>query len=136
MNESVTQFSNVNNENADEPPGYQNAVNNLYNQLFTGRGYNRYLSPIYGVKPKNATGWTGPKLHIHFDLWYIKLISLDAESQLLSICLQLKTFWRDTRLAWNASDFFDIEHIFVSSDAIWVPDTLIGNSFVFKENNL
>ncbi|CAJ0949013.1 unnamed protein product, partial [Mesorhabditis belari] len=70
-----------------------NAANEVYNEIFNVRGYNRFLSPISTRKTNSSGGSKTTKLNIHFDLWYIKLISLDAQSQMLSICLELKTYW-------------------------------------------
>ncbi|CAJ0954028.1 unnamed protein product, partial [Mesorhabditis belari] len=71
---------------------------------------------------------SGSPLDVIFDLYYLKLISLDAERQLLSLCLQLKTFWQDPRLSWNMTEFSGLDDIFVAADVLWIPDTQVGNA--------
>lgn len=37
-------------------------------------------------------------------------------------------YWNDERLAWNASDFDDIDELYVSADSIWTPQLAVLNS--------
>ncbi|CAJ0946960.1 unnamed protein product, partial [Mesorhabditis belari] len=66
---------------------FMNNMTELYKELFTTRNYNKALSPVFlNGGRKNAT--SNP-LVIHFTLFYMKMFFLDAESQQLSLCIEL-----------------------------------------------
>ncbi|CAJ0949729.1 unnamed protein product, partial [Mesorhabditis belari] len=99
---------------------------NLYNELFNDRHYNRELSPVFEGK-RNFSGPSPPPLQIIFVLDYLQIFGLDAQSQLLSTCIQLRISWLDPRLSWDPANHDGIEQLHVLADTIWIPDAQFGS---------
>ncbi|CAJ0951068.1 unnamed protein product, partial [Mesorhabditis belari] len=112
---------------SEEYSDYMNQATKLYDELFTTRNYNKYLSPVYVPMPENFTESPIPRLRVNMVLRYVKMFNLDAEGQILSLCLQFVMDWRDPRLAWNETKFGGIPYLFSTPDILWTPDQQFGN---------
>ncbi|CAJ0923107.1 unnamed protein product, partial [Mesorhabditis belari] len=123
-----TQYDYTQNGDPAEFSNYMNSANDLYNELFTKRIYHKNLSPVYGKIPANGTRSPVKAMNVDLVLYYFRLLTLDAESQILSASVEIIMSWRDPRLAWNNTIFGEIDRIFLTSDIIWTPDNQIGNS--------
>ncbi|CAJ0932769.1 unnamed protein product, partial [Mesorhabditis belari] len=118
-----------------EYSNYLNQATAIRQEVFTTRNYDRYLVPIFGQIPSNYTMSQTERLNVHFMLYYCKLFNLDAESQIFSAEVELKTTWRDPRLVWNPSRFGGVAVIYISPDLLWIPDAQIGNAKVLDPVN-
>ncbi|CAJ0565095.1 unnamed protein product, partial [Mesorhabditis spiculigera] len=69
-----------------------------------------------------------PPLNIQIKLFYIQIVGLEAQTQVLSTIYQIKMKWRDPRLAWNPEDYGGIKQIYLSESLLWLPDTNVGTA--------
>ncbi|XP_052683466.1 5-hydroxytryptamine receptor 3A-like [Crassostrea angulata] len=82
----------------------------LQEELF--KTYNRHIKP---VKDYSKIIPLGIKLYI------LSLQELDMKSQTLHTATWLEVFWKDEYLAWNSSEFSDIQYLRLPADKVWVP---------------
>ncbi|CAJ0947278.1 unnamed protein product, partial [Mesorhabditis belari] len=109
---------------------YQNHIqqaSDLYEELFTKRNYNKYLSPVYGATRNETDENAPPPLAVHFELEYLQIFGLDAQSQLISGAIQFRMTWPDPRFTWRPGAFDGLTQLHVSTDAVWLPDNQFGN---------
>ncbi|CAJ0947217.1 unnamed protein product, partial [Mesorhabditis belari] len=90
---------------------YMELATKLYDELFTKRSYNKYLSPVY-EELGNETEAESPPLSVNFDLEYFKLFNLT---------------WLDPRLSWKPEEFGGMQNLYVNADIAWMPDNQFGN---------
>ncbi|CAJ0571573.1 unnamed protein product, partial [Mesorhabditis spiculigera] len=107
---------------------YMNDYARLYQEIFTNRSYNKLMSPVYGLMPDNISESDTPPLNIQIKLFYIQIVGLEAQTQVLSTIYQIKMKWRDPRLAWNPEDYGGIKQIYLSESLLWLPDTNVGTA--------
>ena len=50
----------------------------------------------------------------------------------ISLELLPHQIWRDYRLAWNASEFSNINDLAFEKNSIWTPDMAIYNKYVYS----
>ncbi|CAJ0923276.1 unnamed protein product, partial [Mesorhabditis belari] len=107
---------------------FSNKTTKLYDELLTKRAYNKLLSPVY-MRSGNSTAsfLAFPPLEVFFELEYLKVFALDAQTQLVSLCVQLRMSWLDPRLSWDSHQFGDMQSLYVNADVAWVPDSQFAN---------
>ncbi|KAH9498912.1 Acetylcholine receptor subunit alpha-like 1 [Bulinus truncatus] len=64
---------------------------------------------------------------IKFGLSLIQILDLDERNQILTTNVWATYMWNDIYLAWNASEYGDIETVRVNNDDIWKPDIKLYN---------
>ncbi|CAJ0568509.1 unnamed protein product, partial [Mesorhabditis spiculigera] len=77
--------------------------------------------------PENNTASPVEPLNTEIRIFYIQIISLDAENQILSTLFQTKMYWTDDRLAWDSEEYGGIDQLYLNEDLFWLPDVNIGN---------
>ncbi|KAK9536373.1 hypothetical protein VZT92_006159 [Zoarces viviparus] len=89
----------------------------LIGDLF--KGYNKNIRPA--VHPED-------KLEIHIKLTLTNLISLNEKEETLTTNVWIEIQWPDYRLAWNKSQYYDIDVIRVPCKTVWLPDIVLENN--------
>ncbi|CAJ0939414.1 unnamed protein product, partial [Mesorhabditis belari] len=110
---------------------YSDFLNNstkLYNEIFTTRNYNKNQSPVFERMPDNFTESPVSRFNVNILLWYLRIFELDAQSQILSLCIEVIFTWQDLRLAWDPQDYAGIEQMWTNVDSVWFPENEIGDA--------
>ncbi|CAJ0947231.1 unnamed protein product, partial [Mesorhabditis belari] len=81
---------------------YSANVDKLYDELINRRKYNKELAPIYEETDENLSfvssiDNSSTALEVYFVVEYIQIFDLNAQSQLISACMQLRATWFDYR---------------------------------------
>lgn len=59
---------------------------------------------------------------------YPQLDHIDTKGQLISIIGFMAVSWSDWRLAWNKTEFGDLDHIALHPTDVWLPSFVMGNT--------
>ncbi|KAL7840648.1 hypothetical protein AOLI_G00259710 [Acnodon oligacanthus] len=97
----------------------RNEEERLINHLFKERGYNKELRP---VQSKDET------VTIYLALTLSNLISLNEADETLLTNVWMDHGWTDYRLAWNSSEFDDIDILRLPSSMVWLPEIVLENN--------
>ncbi|XP_036414238.1 acetylcholine receptor subunit delta [Colossoma macropomum] len=97
----------------------RNEEERLINHLFKERSYNKELRP---VQSKDET------VTIYLALTLSNLISLNEADETLLTNVWMDHGWTDYRLAWNSSEFDDIEVLRLPSSMVWLPEIVLENN--------
>jgi len=65
---------------------------------------------------------------VTFGITLQQIIDVDEKNQLLVSCLWLNLEWNDYNLAWNTSEYGNIDNVRIDPRRIWTPDLLMYNS--------
>uniref|UniRef100_A0A8C5PTH8 5-hydroxytryptamine receptor 3B n=1 Tax=Leptobrachium leishanense TaxID=445787 RepID=A0A8C5PTH8_9ANUR len=79
-----------------------------------------------GVRP--VRNWSQATT-VYIDLFIHAVLDVDGQNQKLTTSIWYRQIWKDEFLAWNSTEFDEIEEISLPLSAIWVPDIVI-NEFV------
>jgi hypothetical protein len=85
-----------------------NGRKGLYDKLFGSNS-----SYDTSLKPPDTT-----KVSLGLNL--IKVLSLAEKDQIITLQVEVRQSWVDSRLTWNSSLFGDLSEIYVVSSKIWV----------------
>ncbi|XP_026863880.2 acetylcholine receptor subunit delta isoform X2 [Electrophorus electricus] len=97
----------------------RNEEERLINHLFKERGYNKELRP---AQSKDEI------VDIYLALTLSNLISLDEVEETLLTNVWMEHSWTDYRLAWNTSEFDDIDILRLPSSMVWLPEIVLENN--------
>ncbi|XP_006802249.1 acetylcholine receptor subunit epsilon [Neolamprologus brichardi] len=94
-----------------------NQETELIGDLF--KNYNKNIRPV--LHPEDKVG-------VQIKLTLTNLISLNEKEETLTTNVWIEIQWDDYRLAWNASQYYDIEVIRVPCKTVWLPDIVLENN--------
>ena len=94
--------------------GLQEAL--LHENLF--KSYNKNVRPVY---QRNTT------TNLTVNIYYIKIETVDLLTGNIAMEMSLDLIWKDELLAWNRSQYDNIDQITVDCKDIWLPDIVIAD---------
>nr|QQL95705.1 acetylcholine receptor gamma-like subunit [Pristella maxillaris]QQL95706.1 acetylcholine receptor gamma-like subunit [Pristella maxillaris] len=71
---------------------------------------------------------TEDKVEVQVKLTLTNLISLNEKEETLTTNVWIEIQWNDYRLAWNTSEYHDIDLIRVPYNTVWLPDIVLENN--------
>ncbi|XP_041453840.1 neuronal acetylcholine receptor subunit alpha-10-like isoform X2 [Lytechinus variegatus] len=81
--------------------------------------YSKYVRP---VNTEDAI------THVTLSFHLGTIIDLDESSQTLTAHIGLSMNWADKYLTWDPREYYDVEHLRMPSDEVWIPDITLANS--------
>lgn len=97
----------------------RNEEERLIHYLFKERGYNKELRP---VQNKDEV------LDVYLALTLSNLISLKEVDETLLTNVWMEHGWTDYRLAWNESEFDNIDILRLPPSMVWLPEIVLENN--------
>eukprot|EP00057_Strongylocentrotus_purpuratus_P031185 XP_783839.3 PREDICTED: neuronal acetylcholine receptor subunit beta-4-like isoform X2 [Strongylocentrotus purpuratus] len=91
----------------------------INHHLVNDTRYSKYVRP---VEDEDTT--TVVLLSFHLGT----IIDLDEASQSLTAHIGLTMNWTDGYLKWNPKEYYDVSHLRMSSDDVWLPDITLSNN--------
>ncbi|XP_062844610.1 acetylcholine receptor subunit epsilon [Trichomycterus rosablanca] len=83
------------------------------------KNYNKNIRPTKHVDDK---------VSVQIKLILTNLISLNEKEETLTTNVWIEIQWSDYRLAWNTSEYYDIDVIRVPCTTVWLPDIVLENN--------
>jgi len=68
------------------------------------------------------------KVAVEFELSLTELLDVSEVNQKIETKVYLSQSWNDPRLTWNSSEFEGIEHIYLETNQIWIPELVLYNN--------
>ncbi|XP_067664210.1 neuronal acetylcholine receptor subunit alpha-6-like [Haliotis asinina] len=65
--------------------------------------------------------------HVRISIMPLSISSLNAAEQTFTFSAGVSMQWFDQNLAWNKTEYDDIENVTISADYVWVPSVVIPN---------
>ncbi|MEE6525171.1 hypothetical protein FKM82_025019, partial [Ascaphus truei] len=91
----------------------------LINHLFVERRYRKDVRPVDNIEET---------VDVYLALTLSNLISLKEADETLTTNVWVEQGWYDKRLAWNKSEFNDINVIRVFPEMVWQPKLILENN--------
>ncbi|XP_059160025.1 acetylcholine receptor subunit alpha-like isoform X2 [Physella acuta] len=91
----------------------------LYDDLLRRSGYNKLIRPV---------GNNTDKLVVKMGIRLSQLIDIDEKNQIMTTNVWLRQEWTDKKLTWLAAEYGGVDHLYVPSEHIWLPDIVLYNN--------
>ncbi|OXA61391.1 Acetylcholine receptor subunit alpha-type acr-16 [Folsomia candida] len=85
------------------------------------------LSPSYDKLTRPVATHATP-LHVEIGLALLQILEVDEKQQILTTNVWFRTFWTDSGLVWNVSEYGNITGIRIPLTKIWSPDIFLYNT--------
>ncbi|KAH9499313.1 Acetylcholine receptor subunit alpha-like 1 [Bulinus truncatus] len=92
----------------------------LYDDLLLKHGYNRLIRPV---------GNNSDKLVVKMGIRLSQLIDIDEKNQIMTTNVWLRQEWTDHKLTWRTAEYGGVDHLYVPSENIWLPDIILYNKW-------
>lgn len=99
-----------------------NHIKRLYDDLLVG--YNRLIRPVHN---------NSDQLTVFIRLKLTQIIDVDEKNQVMTVNVWVRQEWQDYKLTWNPAEYGGVERVYVPSEAIWIPDIVLYNKWVFSK---
>jgi hypothetical protein len=89
----------------------------VYEYLFGDNTYKKYIPPVRDELNLNIS--------IDIELELMGVMNFDKDTSMVTFKAAFRQWWYDPRLKWDSANFSNVTRIVVSSENLWVPDTVI-----------
>ncbi|CAJ0916628.1 unnamed protein product, partial [Mesorhabditis belari] len=100
-------------------------LDELHEELFIQRKYDKTLAPIY-TKQQNLSYVR--RFNVDIRLNFAKVIAIAEDTEKLGVLLEIIYVWEDPRLIWDPSKFNGINKIYANYKDLWIVENSMSET--------
>ncbi|CAD6190568.1 unnamed protein product [Caenorhabditis auriculariae] len=105
-------------DNVEEYESFLSHQKRLVADVFNG--YDALVTPVYtkvdSLLPPDSVPNKPARFNLTIFLFYVKLVEVVEPQEKVSVVTEIILYWNEPRLAWNDSDYGDIQSIYVTEE--------------------